>query len=263
MARFSSTGGGSGVPGPQGPAGPQGPQGPAGEGGGPKEWTSPSEVLYEIHQAHGGVQVDLPQPLSIEETVTIVGNAQNSQNIVVSVSPEMSAILSDIWTSTQYFRTLRMDVGSETRYFRVGNPVDVNTWQLYLQVGNVTVYDGNQFWMQLSYGGAPTLWWDADNLGIMPEGDEWKFRGAKIDYHAYSIDSGTMIGTIYIANDDGDNYVTHIETTSGANDTGNVVLWNRSGDEKELYAYRVDSEDDTVRIHWTAQVYYAGEYYND
>lgn len=263
MARFSGgSGSGSGIPGPQGPAGPQGPQGPAGDGGGPKEWIAPNEAFYQIQQAHGGVEVQLAQPQYLSETVTISGNAENSAFITVIVSPEMNTILLDIWNNTQHLRNIIMDVGSQTRYFRINNPVDVNTWNLYVTTGGVTVYDQEQFWMQLEYGGAPVLWWNADNLGLVPEGDEWLFRGAKIDYHAYSVDAGTMIGTIYIANDSGDNNVTHIETSSGANDTGNVVLWNRSGNEKELYAYRADNEDDTVKVHWTAQVYYGVEVYD-
>ena len=71
-----------------------------------------------------------------------------------------------------------------------------------------------------------------------------------------------MIGTIYIADDSGDSNVTHIETSSGGNDNGNIVLWNRSGGEQSLYAYRADNEGDVVRIHWTAQIYYGTEFWD-
>ena len=262
MARFTGTGGGSGVPGPQGPAGPQGPQGPAGDGGGPKEWTAPNDAFYQIQQAHGGVQVELSQPQSFGETVTILGNVENSNTITVGVSPELDAVLADISSGVQYFRRISMDVGAQTRYFRINYQIEPGIWSLYLPDSNITTYDQNQFWMQVEYGGAPVLWWNSDTLGLVPEGDEWKFRGAKIDYHAYSQDSGTMIGTIYIANDSGDGNVTHIESSSGGNDLGNVVLWNRFGNERELYAYRVDNEGDTIRVHWTAQVYYGTEVFD-
>lgn len=248
-----------------GPQGETGPQGPAGEGGesGPKTWTAPNDALYEIRQAHGGIEVTLDQPLSYGENINIVNNVTNSSTITVTTSSELSAIFSSIWTGSAYFRKLSIDFNNQTRYFIVGNPTsNENEWVLEALDGPLTTYSGNSYYVNLEYGGVPVVWWNADNLGFMPEGDEWKFRGAKVEYHSYSTDSGTMIGTIYIASDSGDNYVTHIETNSGASDNGNVVLWKRHGNERELYAYRVDNEDDTVKIHWTAQVYYGTEYYD-
>lgn len=227
-----------------------------------KTWTAPSEALYEIHQAHGGIEVQLAQPQSWGENVTIIGNVVNSNTITIGVSMEMDAVLTNMSNGTEYFRMLAMDIGPQTRYFRINNQVEPGIWVLYLPDSTITAYDQNTYYLQAYYGGAPALWWDADTLQIMPVGDEWKFRGAKIEYHAYSTDSGTIIGTIYIANDNGDNYVTHLETNSGVNDAGTVVLWNRSGNEKQLYAYRTDNEDDVVKIHWTAQVYYGTEFYD-
>lgn len=248
--------------------------GGSGEGGGltesevqdiiasPKEWTAPSDALYSIYQAHGGTEIQLVQPQSFGETVTIIGNVTNSNTITISVSEAMDTVLLDIYNGVQYFRRISMDIGAQTRYFRINYQVEPGLWQIYLPDSLITAYDQNQHYIQVEYGAPPVIWWNADNLGFVPEGDEWKFRGAKIEYHAYSQDSGTIIGTIYIASDSGDNYVTHIETSSGGNDTGNVVLWNRNGNERELYAYRVDNEDDIVKIHWTAQVYYGTEYYD-
>lgn len=227
-----------------------------------KTWTAQSDALYEIYQAHGGVEVSLAQPLTLGETITVSGNVENSQFVTVTVSTEMNAALLDVWNSVQHFRTIKMDLGAQTRYFRINNPVDTNVWQLYVSGGTLNLSDQSQYWMELQYGGAPVIWWNANDLGIMPTGDEWKFRGAKIEYHAYSVDSGTIIGTIYIASDSGDTFVTHLETNNGVSDAGTVVLWNRSGGERELYAYRTDTEDDTVKIHWTAQVYYSPEYYD-
>lgn len=227
-----------------------------------KTWTAQNSSVYEIRQAHGGSEVSLAQPSVLGEIVTVSGNVENSQYLTVSVSTEMNAVLLDIWNNAQHFRNIQMDLGAQTRYFRINNPVDTNVWQLYVTSGPLTVYDQNQYWMEVQYGGAPVVWWDADTLGLMPSGDEWKFRGAKIEYHAYSTDSGTIIGTVYIADDSGDDNVTHIETSSGGSDTGNVILWNRSGGEQQLFAYRADNEDDTVKIHWTAQIYYGTEVYD-
>lgn len=263
--------GGSGLMGPTGPTGPAGadgavgptgPTGPAGSGdSGPKTWTAPNDSVYRIFQAHGGVEVQLPQPLNLGETITVAGNVQDSSNITVVVSAEMSAIFDSIYGATEYFRSIRIDVNNTTKRFRISNPVDVNTWNLFCLDGLVTAGDQESLYMSTDYAGAPVKWWDANTLGLVVEGELGEFRGAKIEYHCYSLDSGNMIGTIYISDDSGDNNVTHLESGSGANDLGNVVLWKKditggSAQETELYAYRVDNEDDTLRIHWTAQVYY-------
>lgn len=227
---------------------------------GPKTWTAQNSSLYQIYQAHGGVEVDLLNPTIYGENVTVVSNVTNSPTMTVTTTTELSSMFYSIWTGAEYFRTLSIDFNGQTRYFLVGNPTaNENEWVLEALDGNLTTYAGNSYYVNLVYGGAPALWWNADDLNFVSENDKWQFRGAKIEYHAYSVDSGTMIGTIYIADDNGDNNVTHIETSSGNNDNGNVVLWKRSGGEQGLYAYRADSESDTVKIHWTAQVYYGTE----
>lgn len=273
---ISSSGGGDGTPGPQGKSaydiavdnGFSGTQQEwldslGGGESGPKTWTAPNDSLYEIRQAHGGIEVILDQPSSFGDSVTVVGSVANSSILTVSVPSELSGYINNVYNGAAYFRRLSMDFGPQTRNFRISYPTNnENEWVFETLDGPITTSNGNSYYVNLEYGGSPIVWWDADTLGIVQEGDEWKFRGAKIEYHAYSQDSGTMIGTIYIASDDGDSNVTHIETSSGANDTGNVVLWNRNGDERQLYAYRADNEDDTVRIHWTAQVYYGTEYYD-
>jgi hypothetical protein len=119
--------------------------------------------------------------------------------------------------------------------------------------------------LSIEYGGAPILWWDADNEN--PTGEVFSnsdFRGAKIEYHAYIADGGTVIGTIYIANDSDDNNVTHIETSSGGSDAVSATFWDRSsGNERELSLYRIDGEDELHKIQWTAQMYYATEFYDN
>ncbi len=246
-----------------------GPQGPAGSGGdsGPKSWTSPNDNLYEIYQAHGGIEVQTLSPNYASETITISGGDHlNTTTIIIAVSPELDAILNDIHTGGQHFRSLTLDLGYAVKPFFLDYDAGENEWALLSAEGNVSVYNGATHNLDLVYGAPPVVWWDADSLEIMPEGDEWKFRGAKVDYHAYSTDSGTMIGTIYLAHDGGDHNVTHIETSSGGNDLGNVVLWKRLPsayeNERKLYMYRADNEGSTTKIHWTAQIYYGTEYYD-
>lgn len=262
-----------GPAGPQGPRGYQGetgltgPMGPAGEGVGTQTWTATNDSLYEIHQVHGGVEVETNAASFASETITIVGGDHvNVTTITISVSPELDTIIGNIHNGSEYFRYLTIDLNAGTKSFAIAYNSGEGQWTLDSLDGNVTAFDGNTHSLNLAYGAPPVVWWNADDLGIMPEGEEWKFRGAKIEYHAYSTDSGTLIGTIYIAHDSGDSNVTHIETGSGGNDLGNVVLWKRNPstyeNERKLYVYRTDEESSITKIHWTAQVYYSPEYYD-
>jgi hypothetical protein len=262
-----------GVLGPQGPrglqgiqgetglTGPIGPAGPAGEESGPKTWTAPNDADYAIYQAHGGVEVSTDAAAEFYELVTVTNDQTNSSTLEVTVSNELDLLFTNIQNlpDSFFFRGLEVNIGGNNRVFTIGYQNGANTWVLYAQGELINVFQGNTLDLYVAYGGAPIKWWDADNLGFMPEGEEWKFRGAKVDYHAYSTDSGSLVGTIYIASDSGNNNVTHIETGSGSNDLGTVHLWNRHGNERQLYVYRKDNESSTTRIQWTAQVYYGTE----
>ena len=295
-----------GVPGPAGPQGPRGYQGetgltgPAGVAGAAgadgksayevavdngfvgteqewldslaaggdtvQTWTAPNDSLYEIYQAHGGVEVQTDAANSHSETITVTSNQVASGSIEITVSSTLDTIFSDILNGTQTFRSLYIYMNDQSRAFTVAYQSAPNTWILNPVSYTVTVNQGDTYDLDVYYGGNPVVWWDADTLGIKEESDYWKFRGAKIDYHAYSTDSGTMIGTIFIAHDSGDHNATHIETGSGGNDLGAVVLWRRNStsyeNERKLYVFRSDGESSTTKIHWTAQVYYGPEYYD-
>jgi hypothetical protein len=102
-------------------------------------------------------------------------------------------------------------------------------------------------------GGAPVVWWDKDEL---PSGGS-NFRGAVIDYHAYT-DDATIIGTIHIVDDDGEDNITHTEVSSGSNDSENDDLWVVT-DEGEIKYRRLDGASNTLKIQWTAKVFYGSE----
>ena len=102
-------------------------------------------------------------------------------------------------------------------------------------------------------GGEPARWFRAEG---------GNFRGATIDYHAYSRNAGTIVGTIHIANDDGDDNISHTETTSGGSDLQYVDLWHRQNDERDIYFRRLDGNDDTLKIQWIAKMFYGSEYWD-
>lgn len=280
-----------GVPGPQGPRGLQGiqgergltgpigpqgepglnglegPQGPAGDGGGPKEWTASNDSLYEIHQSHGGIEIQLEGPSfhNFSEAY-VTQNYESATYVELTLDVNTVSLLTPLYNGSTYKRSIRIFDGNGNPHLVTGfSPVNENVWGFNLN-STIYLYGETYYNIELIYGGAPAIWWDADTLGIKEESNYGLFRGAKIEYHCYSQDSGNMIGTIYIAHDSGDANVTHMESGSGANDLGNVVLWkrfdNEYADERKLWAYRVDNESDTLKIHWTAQVYYGPELYD-
>jgi hypothetical protein len=105
-------------------------------------------------------------------------------------------------------------------------------------------------------GGGPVVWWDKDDL----PGGSSNFRGAVIDYHAYTSDA-TIIGTIHIVDDDGDEHITHTEVSSGSSDSENDDLWYVTS-EGEIKYRRLDGESSTLKIQWTAKVFYGSETYD-
>ena len=98
--------------------------------------------------------------------------------------------------------------------------------------------------------------WDKDDL---PSGSG-DFRGAVIKYHAYTGDA-TWIGTIHIVDDDGEEHITHTEVQSGGSDGENDDLWFVPT-EGEIQYRRIDGDSHTLKIQWTATVFYGSELYD-
>ena len=105
-------------------------------------------------------------------------------------------------------------------------------------------------------GAQPVVWWDKNDL---PGGSN-NFRGAVIDYHAYTGES-TIIGTIHIVDDDGEEYISHQEVQSGSTDGDNDDLWLVQNEGQISYR-RIDGEGKTLKVHWTAKVFYGSELYD-
>jgi hypothetical protein len=120
--------------------------------------------------------------------------------------------------------------------------------------GATLTYDqGDTVYFRYVGGGAPVVWWDKDDL---PGGSGY-FRGAVIDYHAYT-DDATIIGTIHIVDDDGEENITHTEVSSGNTDGENDDLWLVT-DEGTISYRRLDGESNTLKIQWSAKVFYGSE----
>jgi hypothetical protein len=101
------------------------------------------------------------------------------------------------------------------------------------------------------------VWWDKNEL---PGGGS-DFRGAIIKYHAYDRNAGTMVGTIHTVDDSGDENVTHTEVFSGGSDGDTLILWNQT-QEGKLRARRTNGEGTTIKIQWSATVFYGSEFWD-
>jgi hypothetical protein len=112
---------------------------------------------------------------------------------------------------------------------------------------------GDTVYFRYVGGGGPLVWWDKEDL----PGGSSNFRGAVIDYHAYTGDA-TIIGTIHIVDDDGEENITHTEVSSGSSDSENDDLWVVSN-EGDIRYRRLDGESSTLKIQWSAKVFYGSE----
>lgn len=122
--------------------------------------------------------------------------------------------------------------------------------------GPFTYNEGDTIYFRYGTGGGSVIWWDKADL----PGGSADFRGAIIDYHAYTGEA-TWIGTIYIADDTGNEHITHIETSSGSSDSENDNLWIVTNEGQIKYR-RIDGEAKTLKVHWTAKVFYGSEIYD-
>jgi hypothetical protein len=134
---------------------------------------------------------------------------------------------------------------------------DERGYGVNLDGGELTYSEGDTVYFRYEGGGAPAIWWDKNDL---PGGSN-DFRGAIIDYHAFTGEA-TIIGTIHIVDDDGEEHITHTEVSSGDSDSENDDLWLVQNEGTISYR-RLDLESKTLRIHWIAKVFYGDQYYDD
>jgi len=120
----------------------------------------------------------------------------------------------------------------------------------------VTYLQDDTIYFRYKTGGEPVVWWDKADL----PGGSSNFRGAVIDYHAFTGD-GTIIGTIHIVDDDGEENITHTEVSSGGTDLENDDLWLVQNEGTISYR-RIDGQSATLKVQWTSKVFYGSELYD-
>jgi hypothetical protein len=158
--------------------------------------------------------------------------------------------------------TIQFSLDNTTWYtFGFGTSSDGDERGYFIATPNnipLTYSEGDAVYFRYVGGGAAVIWWDKDEL----PGGGGDFRGAVIDYHAYIPSEGTIIGTIHIVSDSGDENITHTEVSSGNSDLEYVDLWFVT-DEGEIKFRRTNDESSTLQIQWTAKVFYGSESYDD
>ena len=215
-----------------------------------------------IEEVSGYDQVTVTERITAAEVTSTaaLGNELALGNVTIVVSSPQQTALNAIVNSGAFYD---FEVSSdETNWFSANYGGSGTTggnlyFQLNLRNGvTLPVAQGATVYYRITTGGDPAVWWDKDDL----PGGGADFRGAIIDYHAYTGD-GTWIGTIHIVDDDGEENITHTEVSSGGTDMENDDLWLVENEGTISYR-RIDGESATLRIQWTAKVFYGSEFYD-
>jgi len=153
--------------------------------------------------------------------------------------------------------SIQFSLDNSTWYTFSGSISTVNNEKGYgvtLPEGQLLNYDaGDTIYFRYDSGGVPVEWWSKDDL----PGGSTNFRGAVIDYHAFTGDS-TIIGTIHIADDDGEEHIAHTEVQSGSDDGENDDLWYVIS-EGRIHYRRIDGAARLLKVQWGAKVFYGSE----
>ncbi len=227
------------------------------EGVGRVKLTAPNS--RRIEEVYGYKQVSVTGVNTTNLTATASSSGSGETRIWIdSTATTIDNILNDtaaagIWETN----TIEFSLDNSTWYKWNGSTSFNGTERGYavtLPSGTLTYNAGDTVYFRYNTGGEPVVWWDSADL----PGGAANFRGAIIKYHAYITDAGSMVGTIHIAKDSGDDNVAHTEVLSGGTDGENAILWYQD-DEDQLKYKRIDGESSTVKIQWSATVFYGSE----
>jgi hypothetical protein len=215
-----------------------------------------------IEEAHGykAVSVTSRTTATAVTSIAVLGNELALQAVTVGVSgSQLTALNALVNSGALYYFEVSLN---QTNWFRAnwggyGNTGGGQYFQLNLINGvTLPVSQGATVYYRITTGGDPVVWWNKTEL---PAGGG-DFRGAVIDYHAFTSD-GTIIGTIHIVDDDGEEYITHTEVSSGGTNSQNDDLWFVQNEGTISYR-RTDGAARTLKVQWTAKVFYGSEIYD-
>jgi hypothetical protein len=214
-----------------------------------------------IEEVAGYKQVSVTAKATVNLTATASRNSDGQGIIWIDINTTtVDEILSDTTAAgITDFNTIEFSVDN-TNWYTWGGGTFFNSddrgYGVNLNGNTLTYSQGDTVYFRYEGGGAPVTWWDKSEL----PGGSSNFRGAVIDYHAYTGES-TIIGTIHIVDDDGEDHITHTEVQSGSSDGENDDLWYVTSEGRIRYR-RIDGESKTLKIQWSAKVFYGSELYD-
>jgi len=222
--------------------------------------TAPGSRKIEEVYGYNSVSVTSRNFGSVVTSTTALANTGATQSIPISVSAlELADLVALVnFGTTGYYFEVSLDQSSwrKASYGGYDSTPGSEYFIFYLTNSSLPVSQGQTAYYRIVTGADPVVWWDAATL---PNGDN-NFRGATIDYHAWTGES-TIIGTIHIVNDSGEEHISHSEVQSGSSDGENDDLWVVLNEGTVGYQ-RIDGESKTLKIQWTAKVFYGSEFYD-
>lgn len=194
---------------------------------------------------------------SADIPATVYGSAAENLNWYVDIvwDADLGVYLQG---TTPYSLTVSTD-GGNTWYPAYVGGYNTDVSQQIVVTGGQTVLQAaadSVIAYRVITGAEPIVWWDKNDL---PGGGQ-DFRGAVIDYHAWTGES-TIIGTIHIVDDANEEHISHQEVQSGSTDGENDDLWLVQNEGAISYR-RIDGEAKTLKVHWTAKVFYGSEFWD-
>jgi hypothetical protein len=213
-----------------------------------------------IEEVYGYKAVSVTAPSTVNLTTTASRDYTGAARIWVdSTTTTIDEILNDTTAAgITDNTTIEFSVDNINWYRWAGTAFegDERGFVVNLNGATLSYSQGDTVYFRYVGGGAPVVWWDKSEL----PGGSSDFRGAVIDYHAWTGES-TIIGTIHIVDDDGEDHITHTEVQSGSTDGENDDLWLVTSEGQIKYR-RIDGESKTLKIQWSAKVFYGSEAYD-
>ena len=211
-----------------------------------------------IEEVHGYKSVAVTPREVITITTTASRSVINQDGIWINSA---STTIDDIFNNFEAYEVvqsapIQFSLDNTTWYNYSGSRSIVGNETVLSITTPVTYNQGDTIYFRYTGGGTPTVWWDKNDL----PGGGGNFRGAIIDYHAYT-GSGTIIGTIHIVDDDGEENITHTEVSSGGTSNEYDDLWFVTTEGTISYR-RIDGSGRTLKVQWTAKVFYGSELYD-
>ena len=210
-----------------------------------------------IEEVVGSKTVSVTERIPTDYIGASARTTSTNFEIFVERTPSLDAVLEPIWNG-QVNAQLEISFDNITFLPVFLSTIQTTEYWFYNTPNSIQFpqTQGNPVYIRVTAGGDPVIWWDKADL----PGGSADFRGAVIDYHAYSGEA-TWIGTIHIVDDSGEGHISHSEVASGSTDSENDDLWVVDNEGQIMYR-RIDGEAKTLKVHWTAKVFYGSEFWD-